>query len=389
MSIEGGPALGPLIVLGASARAAAASAARAGYEPYTIDLFADADLAALCPCVRIARYPHDFAAALAAAPAALWLYTGGLENYPRLVDRLARVRPLAGNCGPVLRRVRDLRQLAALTREAGLSFPAVRDLGGNARAADSTERWLIKPRRGSGGMLVRWAQAGEGASRRAYLQEYVAGQAASALFVAAAGRAALVGTSRQLLGRDFGDARPFLYAGSIAPLAVDEAALAALRRLGSLLAERFGLVGLFNVDLVERGGRLWVLEVNPRYSASAEVIERASGQSLLARHMAACVRGALPEEDAAPAVGTQEVAGKAVVYAPARAVIDKRLAELVRAWNGGPGPPQIADLPHAGSTIAAGEPVVTVYANGESLAAVEAALRARVEAVREALGIAD
>jgi predicted ATP-grasp superfamily ATP-dependent carboligase len=101
------------------------------------------------------------------------------------------------------------------------------------------------------------------------------------------------------------------------------------------------------------------------------------------------VRGALPEEDAAPAVGTQEVAGKAVVYAPARAVIDKRLAELVRAWNGGPGPPQIADLPHAGSTIAAGEPVVTVYANGESLAAVEAALRARVEAVREALGIAD
>jgi len=385
MSIEGGLALGPLIVLGASARAAAYSAARAGYEPYAIDLFADADLAGLGPCARIARYPHDFAAALAAAPEAPWIYTGGLENYPRLVERLARLRPLAGNRGPVLRRIRDVRQLAAAVQDAGLWFPAVLGLEGNAPVADVAGRWLIKPRRSSGGMLIRWAQAGERVPRRAYLQEYVAGQAASALFVAASGRAALVGTSRQLLGRDFGDTRPFVYAGSIAPLALREAATEPLRRLGSLLAERFGLVGLFNVDLVEREGRLGVLEVNPRYSASAEVVEWATDQRLVALHMVACGEGSVPAAALAAAAAGRGVIGKAVVYARGRIVVGDQLAGLMRATSAEPGPPPIADVPHPGTEIQAGEPVVTVFASGQSLAEVEQHLHARVAAVQEVM----
>src|SRR5437764_1402954 len=92
-----------LILVGASVRGAACSAAGAGYEPYSIDLFADRDLAALGPAVKIARYPADFLAALAEAPSAPWMYTGGLENYPRVVDRLAISRALLGNRGDVLR----------------------------------------------------------------------------------------------------------------------------------------------------------------------------------------------------------------------------------------------------------------------------------------------
>jgi hypothetical protein len=46
-----------LTIVGASARAAAFSAARAGFEPYAIDHFADRDLAELCPAVRVERYP--------------------------------------------------------------------------------------------------------------------------------------------------------------------------------------------------------------------------------------------------------------------------------------------------------------------------------------------
>src|SRR6266481_3262332 len=101
-----------LIVLGASARAAAFSARRAGFQPYAIDLFADRDLAAICPAEKIRRYPYDFLVSLAAAPRAPWIYTGGLENFPRLVDLLATLRPLLGNPGSVLRQVRDPLRLA-------------------------------------------------------------------------------------------------------------------------------------------------------------------------------------------------------------------------------------------------------------------------------------
>ena len=91
-----------LIILGASARAAAMSAVRAGFEPWTADLFADADLRALVPAaVRcpVGDYPRGFREILRGAPEVPWLYTGGLENHPNLIRDLSEIRPLWGN-GP-------------------------------------------------------------------------------------------------------------------------------------------------------------------------------------------------------------------------------------------------------------------------------------------------
>jgi predicted ATP-grasp superfamily ATP-dependent carboligase len=57
-----------MILLGASARSLAYSTSCAGLAPYAIDRFADRDLAAIGPAVKIERYPADFLAALAEAP---------------------------------------------------------------------------------------------------------------------------------------------------------------------------------------------------------------------------------------------------------------------------------------------------------------------------------
>src|SRR6478736_3550977 len=114
---------GPLIILGASARGAAQSAIRSGFRPYAIDLFADLDLQRIAPAVQIERYPAEFLTALAAAPQAPWIYTGSLENYPRLVARLAKLRPLVGNGPEVLKKVRDPRWLAELLASFAVRFP--------------------------------------------------------------------------------------------------------------------------------------------------------------------------------------------------------------------------------------------------------------------------
>src|SRR5437763_10103190 len=116
-----------VILIGASVRAAAGSALRAGRRPWCADLFADADLKRLGPARRIAMsvYPRGFVRALAEAPPGPWLYTGGLENHPRLVDRLARTRPLWGNGATVLERVRDPELLARRLTEHGLLCPEV------------------------------------------------------------------------------------------------------------------------------------------------------------------------------------------------------------------------------------------------------------------------
>ena len=53
-----------LLILGASVRAAAFSALRAGLRPWCVDLFADLDLRANCPALVIdaSRYPNGLAA---------------------------------------------------------------------------------------------------------------------------------------------------------------------------------------------------------------------------------------------------------------------------------------------------------------------------------------
>jgi predicted ATP-grasp superfamily ATP-dependent carboligase len=72
--------LGPLLIVGASGRAAAASARRAGFDPYVIDLFADADTRRLAETVRcpIERYPGAIPELARRLPPGPFLYGGRL-----------------------------------------------------------------------------------------------------------------------------------------------------------------------------------------------------------------------------------------------------------------------------------------------------------------------
>src|SRR3954463_6218410 len=142
-----------LIVIGASVRALAFSALRAGYKPYAIDLYADRDLAAVCSTVKISQYPQEFEAALAAAPQAPWTYAGALENYPQLIERLATIRPLMGNSANTVRQVRDIAQLADVVDAAGCRFAEVREaVVGESIGIE--RQWLVKPKRSSGGLGI-------------------------------------------------------------------------------------------------------------------------------------------------------------------------------------------------------------------------------------------
>ena len=111
----------PLAIVGASTRSAAASAVRAGFQPITADLFADADLRAIATATRISPYPEGLVDWFRAVEPPAWMYTGALENHPELVDQLAWIAPLWGNPGDVLARVRSPWELAKALSDAGLA----------------------------------------------------------------------------------------------------------------------------------------------------------------------------------------------------------------------------------------------------------------------------
>ncbi len=354
-----------IAVVGASARATAFSLLRAGCRVVAADLFADADLQRQCPVTKISDYPAGLANWLSQTECDGWLYTGALENHPELIDRLAESRPLLGNRSESLCKVRDPLALRELLRAAGFSFPETKPCDGKPpRHGD----WLHKTGQGGNGSGVSPFDPEEIPSN-GYWQRRIEGIAGSALFVGNA----LRGITRQLIGESWAGASEFQYAGTLAPWSLSRGATDELVRLGKLLAAESRLVGLFGVDFVFDGERVWIIEVNPRTTAAVEVVERVMGVNLLAEHLAAF--GIAVENSPQSRV---PAAGKTILYAKHPLAVSRSLSDQLLATTGSLDCPQLADIPSAGTQISPGEPILTLLADGADSDDVATQLRARV-----------
>jgi hypothetical protein len=140
-----------LTIVGASVRAAAQSALRAGFAVCAGDRFADADLCRMCAAARIGNYPAGLGAVVRGPQVGPWMYTGALENHAALVEALSRARPLWGNCAAVLGRVRNPRLVAEALMRSGLRAPSVHF---DRQRVPRGGTWLLKTPRGAGGTRV-------------------------------------------------------------------------------------------------------------------------------------------------------------------------------------------------------------------------------------------
>jgi hypothetical protein len=194
----------------------------------------------------------------------------------------------------------------------------------------------------------------------------------SVVFVAAAGRMVPVGVSRSLVGEEAFGAAGFRYCGNILTLA-DEGLIDRACELARAVTQEFDLVGVNGVDFVARDGLPYAVEVNPRWCASMELVERAYGLSIFGAHAGACTAGALPEFDLMRARRDADAIGKAVIFARRDVVAGDTSAWLAAGT--------VRDIPHPGQRIAEGRPVCTVFATGRDAAACHAALVRRAEDV--------
>jgi predicted ATP-grasp superfamily ATP-dependent carboligase len=381
---------------------------RAGFQPIAADLFADDDLRRIATATRVSPYPEGLVDWMRAIEPPAWMYTGALENHPELVDQMAWIAPLLGNPGDVLKRVRSPWELAKVLGSAGLLFPEIRE---SADGLPHDGSWLAKTYRGASGSGVRGCERGargeerdELASSDAVYQRRIQGVPCAALYVAAGGAATLIGVTRQLVGEPWLNSHGFQYAGSVGPHPIGDKARDALMRIGIVLAVEFDLVGLFGVDFVLDGDDVWTLEVNPRYTASVEVVERFTGVSAIELHAQACGVGYrqragaspppspsfIPETRAARAIGAEDASprrsahgglsrahGKAILFARREVTLTERFAETALAEAVREPWPTLADVSPAGTVVDEGRPVLTMFAEGSDVSEVEAKLRER------------
>ncbi len=360
-----------LIVLGASGRSTAEMAAREGLLPWVADRFRDWDLARWCPGVQVNPYPAALVRLSQQFPQVPWLYTGAMENRPRLLEQLARRRPLAGNPPQVLARVRNPWWLARVLRQAGLPAPEVFPQG---EAPPRDGRWLLKPLGSAGGWGVKPWEA-QSPTRydphRHYFQRRVQGEPLSVLFLSWQEECHLLACHGQWCGRAWAGAGGFVYCGSWGPLPADPELARQLKHLGTTLTLAAGLRGLWGADGVLTPGGFVPVEINPRVPASAEVLHLAREAPLLGWHLAAC---GLPPAgvDWPPRLhcrppAQQPLVAKAVLYAREACRVSRALPQRLLALEETsiPGlPPQVRaacrDVPHPGSVLRNGEPVLTL-----------------------------
>jgi predicted ATP-grasp superfamily ATP-dependent carboligase len=371
-----------ILIVGLSTRAIAQSAVRSSHQVVTVDYFGDRDQRALVENYGLQR---DFALPFSAtglveASSRLdfeaVVYTSNLENHPESVEELARRAILLGNPPSVLRQVRDWQLLRTVCREQGIPSPTTllpgeeQEAGplagpspqGDLRTTSSPEpvRWLYKPVRSGGGHGIRlWA--GERLDEFHVLQACVEGRPASAAFVADGQRCVLLGLTEQLIGRGELQARGFTWCGNILPLELGdpemEAVIVSVRNMAERLTRFFGLRGVNGLDFVlgrDVAGRQvpYLIEVNPRYTASMELIEWAYGINIFDLHLRS-FEGELPSFRLGENVRGSGFYGKGIVYARKRVVMPETAQWEARGRR---------DIPFPGERIEAHHPVCTVLA---------------------------
>lgn len=383
--------VGPnLLIIGASTRSAAFSALRSGLKPLCLDAFADLDLRANARVQRIENYPHGLIAALHALPRLPLLYVGGMECYPDVLEVAAEYHELLGNGPDVVQACRHPETLATIVRLAQAHLPE--SLPAHAPPPqDGT--WLIRPLSGSGGRgIAVWDAAASHSPTLAVphqFQKRIEGVARSALYLAAdeIGDVRFVGVTEQLVGEPLLNAAAFQWCGNLGPTTLSIPVEHKMRRIGNLLKSRTGLRGLFGVDyLVTPNDEVYLIDVNPRYPGSTELLEFATAAPLLGAHVRCFTQSdALPAESFTadwqpPALAP--LLGKAILYAAAPMTCRLDLSGRIADYGDFP---QVADLPAAGTTFATGDPICSLFAQGSSVEACRENLFTRVRELQTEL----
>jgi len=357
---------GSVLVCGFSTRHVARSARLAGFTVYAVDHFCDQDLS---------WYTQDRVRfeELAELPGAIeemctrhqvdWLVpTSGAELLPGRTTFL-------GTSPGRAHRFMDKLLTQEFFESIGIPAPKIQESGHYPA--------MIKPRTGSGGWRNTVIRNGEDLARwledfdyPPYLtQEVVSGTAASVCCVAdGSGNARALAANRQILRDEVGV--NFGFSGSLTPF--NHKGTTLMMEMAEKIAGASGCQGTLGIDFVLGDDEPWAIEVNPRFQATLDTVEAATGENLFSIHADGC-RGILP----ARSLPISRHAVRRILFADRDVVVKEDLSSLS---------PMVADIPWPGSFFEEGHALISVYGWGGNEGEAFASLDKHMKRVRQYMG---
>ncbi|TVT57378.1 MAG: ATP-grasp domain-containing protein [Sedimenticola thiotaurini] len=335
----------PLLIVGNSVRYLAQSAARSGYAVTGVDLFSDRDTEAVCH-VAIKAEQTDPAGLVATcfevqrSHKTPWLFGAGFEAEPDQLQQLIPLGRCLGNSYQTLKLLADAESLFSLLDDLGIAYPRVQ-----FQRPAVTDGWLIKKSGSCGGIGVHFINSGSHSSGPHYYQRYIAGVICSITFLANGSEVQVLGIN-QLFARDTvrGD---FNYAGSLSHFDPGQAVITQMQSVALKLTKALQLRGANGIDFVLANGRVQLLDLNARPSATLELYDQQHHLGGVSLHIAAC-EGVLKRSPV-----NSRVRGSHIFYAPQ----DLTIGQI--DW-----PAWCSDLPPAGTSVQQGSPVCGLHASG-------------------------
>ena len=337
----------PYLIIAQSGRALAASAAAAGIATYVIDRFADLDTCSITLSTRQVAGTESgldtnqlmgILADFSKTSLAGVVVGSGLEAHPDILDTLSGRWRLFGNNTEIVQRCKDPQQFISLLDKLGIPHPET-----NMGFKRISGNWLLKQMGGAGGGHIHRYTNGD-IPAHYYIQEKLEGRSLSIVFLANGKDANVVGVNETWTFAPHNN--NYRYAGAVTLPDVETELYASFEEVIRLLTHELKLIGLCGLDvIIDNAGQFYVLEVNPRPTATFELHE--NNNSLFYAHVIACQGELVILPDQSP--GSR---GHEVIYTDS----DLYIPQL--KW-----PEWIVDRPHhPGIRIATGEPICTIRA---------------------------
>ncbi|MCS5631946.1 MAG: ATP-grasp domain-containing protein [Pirellulaceae bacterium] len=359
-----------LLIIGASARAAVASARQSSWTIHAMDMFGDIDTRSQSNFHLLNDYPTDCLSLLSDIRPDAICVTGAMENYPNILQELATRTTLLAPAVDQIARMRDPSNLQSVLTSSNWQYP--RTFAANEHLPDDETLWLTKPIASAAGQGIHPFDNTDLSSPEPtkIIQERISGRNISVSFLMHPSRTDLLGCTEQLLGHRELQASEFQYCGSIGPLHIPPSIQKKLQELGQFLQHEYSLRGLIGVDLILHDDQLWLIEINPRYTASMELFESQFNRSMIQLHLDSFSKH--------PATFNRiDHAnihyGKAVLFARETTQVPNDFQSIWQAALNCQRP-TVADLPPIGAIVEAGHPLFTIFAHSGSTAETRAKL---------------
>lgn len=319
-------------------------ARQAGFKVLAIDCFADVDTCdiALEYCQVPSLALTDIKAAidyLVEKYSVTYAVNGsGFERFVESLDYLHHQLTLFGNRRSTYQALQNKSEFFQLLDDLKIKYPEV-----SFSVPVQTDNWLYKPFLHEGGQGIGFVRPNQENIHRQYYQRYIDGQAGSVLFLADGKQSEIIGFNRQWTERQ-SDAGYFLFAGVINYFELSPEQYRLIESWLKKLVTVYALTGINCLDFIIYQNQCYVLEINPRPSASIQLYD----MDMVVAHIKACQGQLTQFRPVSPTYSAYQI-----IYANSAIKIPYNMR-----W-----PKWCADIPNSNVLIGAGQPVCSIIAH--------------------------